>query len=218
MKKAVCLFFSILLFSVLPSFASINEDSLSGNRLLPDYPEKKTESTKGGFNIKLSPAFFWKTIGLELELPIGNRFSIGVNLFGKVGRTDGQKSNYKVNDQDFLKDGIRAELALKYYLKPTAPEGFYIQANFAYNQIVYSDGTTKPYSINTHINNTRDTSSSGTIAKPYPYSAGLGLGYQLVFIPKHLIANIMIGAQGNMDTYNNPFLSFYIAPSIGYKF
>lgn len=218
MKKAVYLFFPILLFIGLPSFGNDSKDSLAHKSSYPEKPKNDAEPSKGGFNIKLSPAFFWKTIGLELELPLGKKFSVGVNLFGKVGRTDGKKSNYKVTSQDFLKDGIRAELALKYYLKPTAPEGFYIQANFAYNQIVYSDGTTKPYSVNTHINNQRDTAASGEILKPYPYSAGIGVGYQIIFIPKHLIANILLGAQGNMDAYNKPFLSFYIAPSIGYKF
>jgi hypothetical protein len=218
MKKAVFLLFPLLLFIGLPSFGNNNQDSLSSGFIFPEHPKNDAEATKGGFNIKLSPAFFWKTIGLELELPLGKKFSVGVNLFGKVGRTDGKKSNFKVPDQDFLKDGLRAELALKYYFKPTAPEGFYLQANFAYNQIVYSDGTTKPYSINTHVRNERDTSFTGELLKPYPYSAGLGLGYQVVFIPKHVIGNIMVGVQGNMDSFNNPFLSFYIAPSIGYKF
>jgi hypothetical protein len=215
MKKLVYLLFPLFFFLGFHSFGNNNQDSLSNHQPLPD-PKKESEPSKGGFNIKLSPAFFWKTLVVELELPLGKKFSVGVNLFGKVGRTDGKKSNYKVKDQDFLQDGIRAELALKYYFKPTAPEGFYLQANFAYNQIVYSDGTTKPYSINTHINNATDT--SGTLLKPYPYSAGLGLGYQVVFIPKHIIGNIMVGAQGNMDAHNNPFMSFYIAPSIGIKF
>jgi hypothetical protein len=216
MKKPVYLLFSILLLAGFYSFGNNDQDSLMNARVLPEVPKKETESSKGGFNVKISPAFFWKTIALEFELPLGNKFSMGINLFGKVGRTDGIHSNYKVKDQDFLQDGIRAEFALKYYFKPTAPEGFYLQANFAYNQIVYSDGTTKPYSVNTHVDNLRDT--SGVLLKPYPYSAGLGLGYQVVFIPKHIIGNIMIGAQGNMDAFNNPFVSFYIAPSIGYKF
>ena len=217
MKKLVYLLFPLFLFLGFESFGNNNEDSLTNHHSSPD-PKKEAEPSKGGFNIKLSPAFFWKTLVLEIELPLGKRFSMGVNLFGKIGRTDGLKSNYKVKEQNFLQDGIRAEFALKYYFKPTAPEGFYLQANFAYNQIVYSDGTTKPYSVNTHIHNATDTSSTGALLKPYPYSAGLGLGYQVVFIPKHIIGNIMVGAQGNMDAYNNPFLSFYIAPSIGIKF
>src|SRR4051794_12832127 len=105
MKKAVYLLFPILIFLGFPSFANNNEDSLSSYNLFPDKPKSQPESTKGGFNIKLSPAFFWKTIGLELELPLGKKFSVGLNLFGKVGRTDGEKSNFKVKDQDFLQDG-----------------------------------------------------------------------------------------------------------------
>ncbi|MFL5731098.1 MAG: hypothetical protein ACJ75J_16540, partial [Cytophagaceae bacterium] len=63
-----------------------------------------------------------------------------------------------------------------------------------------------------------DPSATGAEQKPYPYRAGLGLGYQIIIVPKHLIGNFMIGVQGNMDARNNPFLSVFVAPSIGYAF
>ncbi|HXA00939.1 MAG TPA: hypothetical protein VNW99_03065 [Cytophagaceae bacterium] len=218
MKKAFYLpFFAILLFPY-NAFCGLGPDSLKSYSPFGRLGNKPTSKDEGnGFNIKTSPAFFWKTIGVEIEVPLGKKFSIGLNLYGKVGRTDGKTANFKVKKQNFLTDGMRAELAFKYYFKPTAPEGLYLQANFAYNQIVYADGTTKPYSLNSHTP-PADTSATGTSLKPYPYSAGLGIGYQIIIIPKHLIGNFMIGAQGNMDAKNNPFISFFVAPSIGYVF
>jgi hypothetical protein len=216
MKKAFCLpFFAILLLS-FNAYCGPGSDSLKSYSPLISLNKKPASDEEGsGFNIKTSPAFFWKTISLEIEAPLGKKFSVGVNVYGKLGRTDGTKSNFKVKNENFLSNGLRAELVLKYYFKPTAPEGFFLHANAAYNQIVYSDGTTKPYSLNVH-NQSVDTSS--TSLKPYPYSAGLGVGYQVIFIPKHLIGNIMMGVQGNMDAKNNPFISIFIAPSIGYVF
>jgi len=217
MKKAFYLpFFAVLVIS-FNAFCGSGSDSLKSYSPFSRFENKKISAHESsGFNIKTSPAFFWKTIVLEIEAPLGKKFSIGLNLYGKVGRTDGKNANFKVKKQSFLTDGIRAELALKYYFKPTAPEGLYLQTNFAYNQIVYSDGTTKPYSLNSHAQ-PFDTSATGSVIKPYPYSAGLGLGYQIIIV-KHVIGNFMMGVQGNMDAKNNPFLSFFVAPSIGYVF
>jgi hypothetical protein len=218
MKKAFYLSFFAILF-ISDAFGDLGPDSLKSN--FPFTPPKKKHSSKkeetGKFNIKTSPAFFWKTIVLEIEAPLGNKFSIGLNIYGKLGRTDGKTANFIVKKQNFLNDGIRAELAFKYYFKPTAPEGLYLQTNFAYNQIVYADGTTKPYTLNSHIE-TADTSATGTLSKPFPYSAGIGIGYQMIIVPKHLIGNFMLGIQGNMDGRENPFLSIFVAPSIGYLF
>jgi hypothetical protein len=216
MKKAFYLLFSAILF-ISDAYSSLGPDSLKSN--FPFIPPKKKHSSKkeetGKFNIKTSPAFFWKTIVLEIEAPLGNKFSVGLNLYGKLGRTDGKTANFNVKKQDFLNDGIRAELAFKYYFKPIAPEGLYLQTNFGYNQIVYADGTTKPYTLNSHVE-TADTSA--TTSKPFPFSAGIGLGYQMIIVPKHFIGNFMIGVQGNMDSKENPFLSIFVAPSIGYLF
>jgi hypothetical protein len=216
MKKAFYLpFFAILLFAY-NAFCGSGPDSLKSYSPIDWLENNPTQEEKSnGFNIKTSPAFFWKTISLEIEAPLGKRFSIGLNVYGKLGRTDGKKSNFVVKNQNFFSNGIRGELVFKYYFKPTAPEGFFLHANMAYNQIVYSDGTTKPYSLNVH---SQPVDTSSTPSKPYPYSAGLGIGYQVIFIPKHLIGNIMMGVQGNMDAKNNPFISVFIAPSIGYVF
>jgi hypothetical protein len=217
MKKAFYLsFFTILFFS--DAFCGYGPDSLKYN--FPFITHKKKPAKKeetGKFNIKTSPAFFWKTVVLEIEAPIGDKFSIGLNIYGKLGRTDGKNANFKVKKQDFLTDGIRAELAFKYYFSGTAPEGLYMQTNFSYNQIVYADGTTKPYTLNSHIK-PADTSATGALLKPYPYSAGLGVGYQMIIVPKHLIGNFMLGVQGNMDARKETFISIFVAPSIGYLF
>ncbi|MFL5729055.1 MAG: hypothetical protein ACJ75J_06150, partial [Cytophagaceae bacterium] len=141
MQKAFYLSFFAILVSISDAFCGPGSDSLKSYSpfiFQTSKPSKKEESV--GFNIKTSPAFFWKTFVVEIEAPLGKKFSVGVNLYGKVGRTDGKSANFKVKKQDFLTDGIRAELALKYYFKPTAPEGLYLQGNFAYNQIVYADG------------------------------------------------------------------------------
>lgn len=170
-----------------------------------------------GFNIKLSPSFFWKTVGLEFEYPVKRHFSLGINLMAKLGRLDGLKANRTMPNEDYLKNGFAAEFVGKYYIKHEAPEGFYFQANVAYNNFFYQDGTTRPFSF---FNHWRD--QEGTLSKafkaPKPFQFGLGVGYQVVLLPKHFIGNIMVGTLGNFGDDNQFQFSIYLAPSLGYVF
>ena len=170
-----------------------------------------------GFNIKLSPSFFWKTATLELEYPVAKHFTIGLNFLAKLGRWDGKKSNRTIPYEDYLKNGFGVELAGKYYIKHDAPEGFYIQANVAYNNFFYQDGTTRPFSFFTHWRNQNGASSSEFKA-PKPIQFGLGVGYQVILLPKHFIGNVMIGTLGNFSGDNEFQFSVYLAPSLGYVF
>src|SRR6185437_15730913 len=57
-----------------------------------------------GLNIKVSPAFYWKTIGVELEYVPSTHFSLGLNVYGKWGVTKPEKTDsVKYN---FLQNGL----------------------------------------------------------------------------------------------------------------
>jgi len=94
-----------------------------------------------------------------------------------------------------------------------APEGLYLQANIAYSQLNYFNGSAVPYTL---LNMGLPSGEIGV--KPKPYGGGLGVGYQVVVIPKLIIANIMLGMQANVAGDNKVFMSLYAAPSIGVIF
>jgi hypothetical protein len=176
-----------------------------------------TKSKWQGFNIKLSPSFFWKTVGIEFEYPINRHISVGLNFMAKLGRLDGLKVNRTMPNEDYLKNGFAAELVGKYYFKQEAPEGLYLQANVAYNNFFYQDGTTRPFSFYNHWRDQNGTQSKAFKA-PQPFQFGLGVGYQVVLLPKHFIGNIMVGTLGNFGGENQFQFSIYLAPSLGYVF
>lgn len=165
-----------------------------------------------GLNLKLSPAFYWKTIGAELEYVPTTHFSIGLNVYGKWGVTRPEKID-ETTKYNFLSDGLRAALAFKYYIFNKAPEGLYVQANVAYTQLTYYNGSPIPYTLlNVGLH-------SGEIGvKPKPYSGGIGVGYQVIVIPNIIIANVMAGLQASVARDNKVFMSVYVAPSIGVIF
>ena len=170
-----------------------------------------------GFNIKLSPSVFWKTIVVEFEYPITKKFTIGLNVLAKLGSWDGVKANRIMPKEDYLNNGIGFELAAKYYFTTDAPEGFYAQANAAYNNIFYFDGNTRPFSFYSHWRE-QQGATSGTFTAPQPFHIGLGVGYQVILLPNHFIGNVMIGTQGNFSGNNAFQFSVYLAPSLGYVF
>lgn len=167
-----------------------------------------------GFSLKLSPAFFWKTLIIEAELPLNSHVTIGLNALGKLGGGDGKKELTKEENEAYNTSGLGAELALKFYFKGESPEGLYLQVNGGYSNIFYYDGNTKPYTIHNHWRKQDEL----VFKKPEPYYGGIGVGYQVILLPDHLIANVMVGFQGNMYDNKSFPLSIYIAPSIGYKF
>lgn len=214
---------ALLLFAVSFKSFSGNPKSLVGYK--PMFLKENLETLKrrkkksdGGLNIKVLPAFYWGTLGIEAEYALNGKLSVGINLLGTLGRGDGSSANYKVKPESFSEAGYRAELAFKYYFKGEAPTGLYTHLNLAYNELFYHDGNTRPYTLHNRWKEIDGLRLPVDFKKPIPFSAGLSFGYQLIVIPERIIANVLIGVQGNLDADNNPFIAIYAAPSIGYKF
>jgi hypothetical protein len=176
------------------------------------------ENPTRGFNIKLSPAFFWNTASLELEYPVNGKFSFGLNLYAKLGSTGNGKATIKVREESFLKDGYLAEGLLRFYPGGMAPEGIFIQGSATYGNLIYFDGNTRPYTLHNHWRKLQNVNSSVPIEKPKPFGGGVGIGFQTVIIPEHLIGCLVLGMQVNNDATNKTFYSIYLAPSLGFKF
>jgi hypothetical protein len=185
-------------------------------------PGKKKQLRKGydgsGFNIKAMPALFWNSASVEMEIPVHKSFSIAVNGTFKLGRTDGKQSNFRVNPAEYLDNGFRVDLHVRYFPVSYAPFGFYADAFASYGQIVYFDGTTRPYSLLNRVKEKDDLRSPSNITKPQPFGAGAGVGYQILLIPKKVVANFFFGLQTNIDGDNTIFLSGFVAPSLGILF
>ncbi|GAL87558.1 hypothetical protein MYP_4788 [Sporocytophaga myxococcoides] len=176
------------------------------------------ENSSKGLNIKLSPAFFWNTASIEFEYPLSSKFSLGINLFAKLGNTGSGKNNIKVKEESFLKDGYLAEGLFRFYPLAMAPEGIFIQGSLTYGNLIYFDGNTRPYTLHNHWRKLQNVNSSIPIEKPKPLGGGLGIGFQTVIIPEHLIGCLVLGVQANTDVANKTFYSIYLAPSLGFKF
>ncbi|TAH25350.1 MAG: hypothetical protein EAZ07_07455 [Cytophagales bacterium] len=214
------LFSFLLLFCLLIAPFSKAIEPLVYFTQKPNYSNYSVFAQKSkleGFNIKLSPSLFWKTTTIEFEYPIAKHISLGVNVSAKLGRWDGKKVNRTMPNEDYLNNGFAVEFVGKYYFKHEAPEGLYVQANLAYNNFFYQDGTTRPFSFFTHWRE-QDGANSLPFRAPKPFQFGVGVGYQVILLPKHFIGNVMIGTLGNFNGENEFQFSIYLAPSLGYVF
>ncbi len=214
--RALLLGFFLLIGSAAYALPPL-DDSLAVGETDPEAPLLPAQRLGGfeGMTIRLMPAFYWETLGLEFEAYFGDKVSLGLNVLGTLGRTDGQNANFQLNPEDYLEPGFRAELAFKYYPKGRAPEGIYGQVNVAYSQIVYYDGNTRPYTFHNRWRDQTGVVATEDLVRPNPLSVGLGFGYQVKIIPDWLVGNIMLGIQGQMDQDNQPFVSIYLSPSLG---
>lgn len=171
-----------------------------------------------GFNIKFAPGFLWNTAGLEVEFPVGAKLTLGVNAYGKLGPTDNKKNNYIQKQEDYMKTGYLAELSAKYYFG-SAPVGMYAHITGGYGNLLYGDGTIKPYSM---ITRPRDFEKAPQVAielpEVKPYRGSLGIGYQFAMPTRKLVANLAGGALVGFDSENKTFFSLYLAPSVGIIF
>lgn len=215
-NRFLLLVFLVILVHSFPSFSSDFSDNSTRSPLGFSYIKKKKK--RGGTNIKVSPALYWKSIVVGGEFPLGNRFSTGINLFAKYGLNDKRFAYYSTQNEKFFADGISGELYFRYYLKKTAPEGFYFHTYFNYNQILYFDGSVRPYTLYNTWDKAKLVKKTAGIGKPLPYSGGLGTGYQFILIPDKIIGDVLLGVQGNIDADNSFFVSVFLLPSIGYKF
>lgn len=177
-------------------------------------------SPVNALNVKLMPAFYWNSLGMEVEYPVMDMVSIGVNVIGKMGRTDGSNVVFKIRPENYQDAAYRVELAFKYYISKSAPLGFYGQFNISYGNLLYYDGTNRPYTMHSKWKPYEE----GQLRDPVPleapkdYSFGVGAGYQLVIIPKKIIANVMVGTQLYLEQASGIYPSVYVAPSLGYVF
>ena len=179
----------------------------------------RQNATAGGLNVKFMPAMYWDALGVEVEFPISDIMSIGVNFVGQAGRTDGGNIVFKVRQEDYQKAAYRLELAAKYYLSSHAPIGAYVQVNLSYGKLAFFDGTNRPFTMHSRWKKFNE----GELRTPQeeeeiiPVSTGVGFGYQIIIIPKKIIGNIMVGAQGHL-TSKTIYPAIYIAPSLGLMF
>jgi hypothetical protein len=195
-----------------------------GKAILPNaITSSPPSSTPSRLNIKIQPAIFWATLGLEAEYVISPKITVALNVLGKIGRTDGKTVTYKIKQEDFLKNGYMAELIGRYYISLSkkklklAPMGFYVQISGGYSKLLYFDGATRPFSLFARSKKPDDPRSPSDFEQPQPFVGGLGCGYQVELLPKKVIANMLIGAQANSDN-KGFFLSLYVSPSIGIMF
>lgn len=184
--------------------------------------ERKNVSVSplAGLNFKLMPAIYWGTLGLEIEYPVSRKMSFAGFFSGTIGRSDGPTNPLKIRTEAFLERGITVDLIARYFFTDDLPpEGFYGQANITYNSIMYYDGNTRPFTLHSRRDAiASDMNNPPNYTSPQPWSASLGVGYQLVVIPRHVIANVSLMVQGQLDHDNTPFVSLYFLPSIGYVF
>lgn len=167
-----------------------------------------------GLSIEFIPAFYWNTVGLQVEYPLNFKLSVGVNILYSMGLND-EPATFDFRDDAYLNGGIAFDGFAKYFFSGKAPEGVYAYANISYNNILYFDGNNRPYTLHNHWREFQDAQSLD-FKNPNPLNGGLGAGYQ-VKILKHLIADVLTGVQ--LQTSEKGFYpSVFILPSVGYVF
>jgi len=214
MKRLYFLFF--LTFSLISlSFAG---NGIQGYSYFPQQMEESSPSVSR-FNVKIQPAIFWATLGLEAEYLVSPKITVAVNVLGKLGQTDPKNNIRPLKQGDFLDNGFLAELIGRYFIQLSkkkivlAPSGFYIQASVGYSKLLYFDGNTRPFTLHTRNRNVKEP----YFYQPSPIIGGVGAGYQVELLPKKIIANLAVGAQTNIDT-KGVFFSIYVSPSVGFMF
>lgn len=167
-----------------------------------------------GLSIKLLPALYWGTVGAQVEYPLNEKISLGVMIMSKVA----ESKDFTVKHEDFQDSGFSIDIYGKYFLKGEAPEGLYGVASLSYNTMLYFDGNTRPYTLHNRWKDFNGFREISDLVKPNPLNLSFGVGYQMIVIPQHIIADVFMGISGNMDENNSPFVQIYIAPSLGFVF
>ncbi|QNL22020.1 hypothetical protein HZR84_08730 [Hyphobacterium sp. CCMP332] len=173
-----------------------------------------------GPNVKISPAIYWSTIGLEFEMPMG-MMTFGVAGMYKFNERFGNDKNFKVRPEDYQQDGFRAEIFGRYFFRGEAPVGLFFEGKLFYNTIIYFDGNPMPYTLYNRWKELDGLRSPNDIKKPSPFGLGGATGIQVMVVPNAIIANLKVGLdlnQDNSENNNKLFLSIYLQPSIGITF
>lgn len=200
------------------SNASATEHENSKKRKKKSTRLKREDAGEGsGLNIKFTPAPLLNSAVVEFEYPISQAFSLGLNFGFKYALADVDESAPEINNNDLLENGYLAELSLKYYLFNPAPQGFYLQGTVGYGPLVYGDGSYRPLSINKAGHEFGDPNQVNTLFPASGLRGGVGLGYQFVLAPRHLVANLGAGVQ-LVGTEDGAKPSLFLAPSVGFIF
>lgn len=174
-----------------------------------------------GPNVKLIPAmFFWNTLGLEFEIPMG-LLSFGAVGMYKFNERYGDIQNLKFRPEDYQKSGFRAEVFARYYYRGEAPVGLFAEGKIFYNNIIYFDGNPMPYTLYNRWKDLNGLREPSEVYTPQPFGLGIATGIQVQVVPNIIIANLKAGLDINQDSPENGekvFLSIYLQPSIGITF
>lgn len=191
-----------------------NGEEIQPGASLETNSNEATTAVPYGLAIKLIPAFYWGTFGVQVEYPLTNKISIG--LMTMVKKSDSK--NHILHPEDYQDGGFLVDIYAKYFLLGDAPEGLYGLANLSYNAMLYYDGNTRPYALKNRWKDFEGFRVPSSIKQPKAINAGFGVGYQLIVVPKHVIADIFLAATANLDHTNSFFIQLYLAPSIGFVF
>ena len=214
----------ILAAFLIYSFSSVL--SLAGSRPqcgLKNIAFHQEGGPSSRFNIKFQPAFYWSSLGIEAEYVISPKLSLALNVIGKINGLDGSKSGNNNFDNNFLKTGYMAEVIGRYFIQLSKksivlpPTGFYVQASAGFSKLMYYDGSTRPFSLNTRFPNNYDEKGNADFTALVPFIGGVGTGYQVELLADKIIANFLVGVQTNIDL-KGAFLTFYASPSVGFMF
>lgn len=208
----------VFLFLLLCAFIRVSaSDPKHSETLLSTQKSTTTEAVPLGFSIKIMPALFWNTVLADVEVPLGqSHFTVGAMLYGAWGINKNQEGNKAYQDA-----GFGADLYAKYYFhatKKNTSEGLYALVNLSYNSIVYPDGTVRPFSLNSNYSSKNNATDTPQTFDPYPVNGGIGVGYQLKIIPKHIYGSVMLGSQFSVDKSGKFLPTIYFLPTIGYVF
>lgn len=168
------------------------------------------KKTPLGLTVRLVPAFFYNTYGIEVEYPVSKHSSFG---FGASYYAYSPTNGSTVIDEG---EGLLAEIQYKYYFSGEAPMGLYAMVAAGYNDIDYPDGATRPFVLYDSFDFKSTAGETRSITTDL-YIASIGIGYQVIMIEPHLSGNVVLGAQfQNSDA--GVLTSMFIAPSFGWTF
>jgi len=205
--------FSILLiFSINPfSFCQKNK----GNDAVESFIEQEKHKA-----IRLAPAPYWNTFGFEYEQSFKQNVTIGFNFTFTYGRDIDNDAFNQAADANsaILNEGYIFNIIAKRYFNNTFNKTF-LFSGIEYNSIEYFDIDKRPYTIINSLSFEKRTE----ILETYTRVANLvgvnfGIGYQNMMVPNHLIVNFQGGIATYLTVTNKPIVSFFVTPSIGYKF
>jgi len=204
LRKFLLVCFSFVF--ALVCFGSNGDDETSVNPN-PKFPK--------GLTLRCMPAIFWNTFLAEGEYQLPNKkIAMGLTTYYAWGI-----NKNTIYTRDKSKDGgFGVDLFAKYYFSKKDKEGLFGQVNVSYNQIVYPEGTVRPFSINNNGKKSHTPADKPLIFDPEPFNFGFGVGYQIKMIPKHVFGSIMMGCQFSRNFDGKMLPTVFLLPSVSYVF